>query len=64
MLIGVVTIQGDFAEHMDMLHRLNVKTKGVRLPEDLEGVDGVIIPGGESTTLGIVGTRYGLFDAL
>lgn len=64
MLIGVVTIQGDFAEHMEMLQRLSVQTKGVRLPKDLEGVDGVIIPGGESTTLGIVGNRYGLFDAL
>lgn len=64
MLIGVVTIQGDFAEHLEMLRRLNVQAKGVRLPKDLEGVDGVIIPGGESTTLGIVGNRYGLFDAL
>ncbi len=64
MLIGVVAIQGDFAEHMDMLCRLGVETKKVRLPKDLESVDGVIIPGGESTTLGIVGTRYGLFDAL
>ncbi len=64
MFIGVVTIQGDFAEHMEVLRRLNVQTKKVRLPEDLEGIDGVIIPGGESTTLGIVGTRYGLFEAL
>jgi 5'-phosphate synthase pdxT subunit len=64
MLIGVVAIQGDFAEHIEMLHRLGVETKKVRLPQDLEGVDGVIIPGGESTTLGIVGSRYGLLDAL
>ncbi len=64
MLIGVLAIQGDFAEHMETLKRLNVEAKKVRLPEDLVGVDGIIIPGGESTTLGIVGTRYGLFDAL
>jgi 5'-phosphate synthase pdxT subunit len=64
MLIGVVAIQGDFAEHIEMLHRLGVEAKKVRLPQDLEGVDGVIIPGGESTTLGIVGSRYGLLDAL
>jgi len=63
MLIGVVAIQGDFAEHIEMLHRLGVEAKKVRLPQDLEGVDGVIIPGGESTTLGIVGSRYGLLDA-
>ncbi|MER3501959.1 MAG: hypothetical protein IMHGJWDQ_000650 [Candidatus Fervidibacter sp.] len=64
MRIGVVAIQGDFAEHMAMLQRLNVEPVKVRLPQDLEGLDGVIIPGGESTTIGIVGTRYGLLDAL
>ncbi len=64
MRIGVVSIQGDFAEHMTMLHRLNAEPVKVRLPKDLEGLDGIIIPGGESTTLGIVGLRYRLFDAL
>lgn len=64
MRIGVVTVQGDFAEHFEMLKRLGVETKSVKLPRDLEGVDGVIIPGGESTTLGIVANRYGLLDAL
>lgn len=64
MIVGVVAIQGDYAEHMEMLRRLNVEAKKVRLPKDLEGIDGIIIPGGESTTLGIVGSRYGLFEAL
>ena len=64
MLVGVVAIQGDFAEHIEMLRRLGIEAKKVRLPQDLEGVDGAIIPGGESTTLGIVGSRYGLLDAL
>ncbi len=64
MKIGVVTIQGDFAEHFAVLQKLGVEGVRVRLPRDLEGVHGVIIPGGESTTLGLVGTRYGLFEAL
>lgn len=64
MRIGVLAIQGDFAEHLAMLERLGVKGVKVRLPKDIEGLDGLIIPGGESTTLGIVGRRYGVFNAL
>ncbi|MFA0773566.1 MAG: hypothetical protein PVTTEEND_002152 [Candidatus Fervidibacter sp.] len=64
MRIGVLAIQGDFAEHMAMLQRLGVEAVKVRLPQDLEEIDGIILPGGESTTLGIVGTRYGVLEAL
>ncbi|GBD00088.1 Pyridoxal 5'-phosphate synthase subunit PdxT [bacterium HR17] len=64
MRIGVLAIQGDFAEHIAMLQRLGVEAVKVRLPKDLEGIDGLILPGGESTTLGIVGKRYGMLEAL
>jgi 5'-phosphate synthase pdxT subunit len=51
MKIGVLGLQGDFREHLQMLAQLDVETIDVRLPEDLEGTQGLIIPGGESTTL-------------
>ena len=51
MKIGVLAIQGDFAEHITILHGLGVETQEVRLPSQLDGLDGLIIPGGESTTL-------------
>ncbi|HUF81061.1 MAG TPA: pyridoxal 5'-phosphate synthase glutaminase subunit PdxT, partial [Burkholderiales bacterium] len=49
--IGVLALQGDFAEHEAILHGLGVPAREVRLPRDLEGLDGLIIPGGESTTI-------------
>lgn len=51
MTIGVLALQGDFAEHLQLLAPLNVVTKEVRLPDDLGMIDGLIIPGGESTTM-------------
>jgi 5'-phosphate synthase pdxT subunit len=48
--IGIVAVQGDFAAHAAMLQRLGVETAEVRTVEDLKGCDGVILPGGESTT--------------
>ena len=50
--IGVLALQGAFIEHINILRRLGVETVEVRLPADLEGLDGLIIPGGESTTIG------------
>jgi 5'-phosphate synthase pdxT subunit len=64
MKIGVLAIQGDFAEHIVMLKRLKVDTAEVRLPEHLKNLDGLIIPGGESTTIGKLATDYGLMDPL
>ncbi len=64
MKIGVLAIQGDFAEHIAMLKRLNVEAVEVRLPEHLKGLDGLIIPGGESTTIGKLATDYGLMEPL
>lgn len=48
--IGVLALQGDFAEHLAVLKQLGVETQEVRLPEHLRGLDGLILPGGESTT--------------
>jgi pyridoxal 5'-phosphate synthase pdxT subunit len=64
MKIGVLALQGDFAEHISMLKRLGVETVEVRLPEHLKGLDGLIIPGGVSTTIGKLAVAYHLMDAL
>ncbi len=50
MKVGVLAVQGDFAEHQAALERIGQKSVQVRLPRDLESLDGLIIPGGESTT--------------
>ncbi|MGE5224970.1 MAG: pyridoxal 5'-phosphate synthase glutaminase subunit PdxT [Omnitrophica WOR_2 bacterium] len=62
--IGVLALQGDFAEHITMLKRLDVETREVRLPEHLEELDGLIIPGGESTTIGKLADHYHLIEPL
>ncbi len=64
MKIGVLAIQGDFAEHIGMLKRLGVETTEVRLPAQLAGLDGLIIPGGESTTIGKLAVDYQLLEPL
>jgi 5'-phosphate synthase pdxT subunit len=52
MKVGVLALQGDFAEHCQSLSQLGVEAIEVRLPEQIEDLDGLIIPGGESTTIG------------
>lgn len=64
MRVGVLALQGDFAEHIAVLHHLGTETLQVRLPEHLEGLDGLILPGGESTTIGKLATTYGLIEPL
>ncbi len=64
MKIGVLALQGDFQEHCEILKRIGVECREVRLPEDLDGLDGLILPGGESTTVGKLATTYGLLDPL
>jgi len=64
MIIGVLALQGDFIEHIHILHKCGVETREVRLPEHLEGLDGLIIPGGESTTIGKLATEFGLMEPL
>jgi pyridoxal 5'-phosphate synthase pdxT subunit len=51
LAIGVLAIQGGFAAHLEKLRQLGAATREVRTPEDLEGLDGLVIPGGESTTI-------------
>jgi len=62
--IGVLALQGDFAEHVQSLRRLNIEASEVRLPEHLQGLDGLILPGGESTTIGKLAEAYGLMEPL
>ncbi len=64
MTIGVLALQGDFREHRAMLERLGVDSAEVRTPEDLGHVDAIVIPGGESTTIGRLATMYGLIEPL
>lgn len=64
MKIGVLALQGDFAEHRDMLQNLGVEVVEVRLPEDLQDLDGLIIPGGESTTIGKLAEDFALIEPL
>ncbi len=64
MKIGVLALQGDFLEHIQMLQRLGVEAVEVRLPKHLDGLDGLIIPGGESTTIGKLALDFGLLDPL
>ncbi len=62
--IGVLALQGDFEAHLKMLAELGVEGRAVRLPQHLEELDGIIIPGGESTTIGKLMVLYGLHEVL
>ncbi len=64
MRIGILALQGDFAEHSVMLRHLGVTVVEVRLPQQLEGLSGLIIPGGESTTIAKLAVSYGLMEPL
>jgi len=64
MKIGVLALQGDFAEHIAALRRCSAQTVEVRLPAHLDGLDGLIIPGGESTTIGKLAVAYDLMEPL
>ena len=64
MTIGVLAVQGNFREHAAMLRRLGVDVVEVRKPEQLEGLDGLVIPGGESTTFMRLMRLYGLDEAI
>lgn len=64
MKIGIVAIQGDYEAHAKVLERMGVEHHFVRKPADLKGLDGIILPGGESTTHLKVMTEEGLFAAL
>ncbi len=62
--IGVLALQGDFLEHAEILKRLGIEPVEVRTIEDLEGLAGIIVPGGESTAIGNLMVSSGLLDAV
>ena len=64
MKIGVLALQGAVIEHMRMLRSLGAETIEVRLPEDLKSLEGLIIPGGESTTIGKLAVKFNLMGPL
>jgi pyridoxal 5'-phosphate synthase pdxT subunit len=61
--VGVLSYQGDFQRHSDVLTHLGLTVVSVRAPEHLEGLSGLVIPGGESTTIGMLMDRFGLLEA-
>src|ERR687884_1853544 len=63
-VIGVLAVQGNFREHAATLRRLGANVVEVRLPGELEGLDGLVVPGGESTTFMRLMRLYGLDEAL
>ncbi len=64
MRLGVLALQGDVAEHLRMLEACGAEAVDVRTPEDLRSVGGLVLPGGESTTIWRLLQRYGLVDPL
>jgi len=64
MRIGVLAVQGDFAEHAAMLRSIGVEPVEIRLPADLDGVSGLVLPGGESTTMRRLIDRWGLREPI
>jgi 5'-phosphate synthase pdxT subunit len=64
MVIGVLALQGDFEAHQRVLERLGAQARRVRTPQDLDGLDGLVMPGGESTTMTLGIEREGLAQPL
>jgi 5'-phosphate synthase pdxT subunit len=64
MKIGVLALQGAFIEHIHVLQKLGAEAREVRLPEELDALDGLILPGGESTTIGKLAVMYELINPL
>ena len=64
LTIGVLAVQGNFREHAAMLRRLGADVVEVRKPEQLEGLDGLVVPGGESTAIGRLIRLHGLEEAI
>ena len=63
-LVGVLALQGDFEAHARLLRELGAEVREVRVPRDLDGLDGLVMPGGESTTMSLGIARAGLGDPL
>ena len=62
--IGVLALQGDFAEHIGIFQRLGIAAQEVRHPQELAGLDGLVIPGGESTTVARLISEFALLEPL
>ncbi|MBI4318126.1 MAG: pyridoxal 5'-phosphate synthase glutaminase subunit PdxT [Chloroflexi bacterium] len=62
--VGVLALQGAVVEHVKMLQALGIEARQVKLPEQLDGIDGLVIPGGESTTIGKLLVSFNLLDKL
>ena len=63
-VIGVLDLQGDVREHVAALHEVGARSRLVKRPDDVEGLEGLILPGGESTTLSMLLESTGLFDVI
>ncbi len=63
-IIGVLALQGDFIEHVTMLRRMSVEAREIRLAKQLAEIDGLIIPGGESTTIGKLAVDFQMMEPL
>ena len=63
-LVGVLALQGDVREHSRVLSDLGAQVRRVRAPEDVAGLSGLVLPGGESTTISQLAVRWGLFDVV
>ena len=63
-VIGVLALQGDVREHLRALASAGAQARAVRRPAEIEGLDGLVIPGGESTTISKLATEFGLFEPL
>ncbi|MDJ0790819.1 MAG: pyridoxal 5'-phosphate synthase glutaminase subunit PdxT [Acidimicrobiia bacterium] len=64
MIVGALALQGDFREHIAMLRALDIEAREVRTPAELEAVDALVVPGGESTTIGRLAVQYGLMEPM
>jgi 5'-phosphate synthase pdxT subunit len=64
LTIGVLDLQGDVREHVAALHQVGASSRLVKRPDDLDGLSGLILPGGESTTLSMLLASTGLFEAV
>lgn len=62
--IGVFALQGDVREHLTMLAACGADVRRIRRPAELEGIDGIVLPGGESTTMHKLAVTFGLFEPL
>ncbi len=62
--VGVLELQGDFALHHDILQRIGIESIAVKMPSDLDKIEGLVIPGGESTTISLLINTYNMFNPL